>query len=102
LGELLAHLWTVTEHSHVMLDPKTGKLTACAKIADWISWLERSNPEWSGPKFFHPFPELSPFQCVELREQIRAMVQDEHMTVAQAAVALKIEEREARWLLEHG
>jgi hypothetical protein len=62
----------------------------------------RDNPDHSGPKFFHPFPDLTPAECAELREKIRALVQDQRMTVAQAAVALKIEERRARWLLENG
>jgi hypothetical protein len=70
LGELLAYLWTVTDHTHVVLDPKKGKLSAYPKLDDFIHWLERSNPEYNG-KYFRPFPELSPFECAELREKIR-------------------------------
>jgi hypothetical protein len=102
LGKLLAYLYGVTDHTHVVLDPKKGKLGAFPKLADFIHWLERDNPQWAGPKFFHPFPELTPFECVELREKIRAMVQDQRMTIRQAAAALKIEERRALWLLENG
>jgi hypothetical protein len=102
LGELLAYLYGVTDHSHVVVDPKKGKLSAFAMLDDFVHWLERSNPEYTGPKYFHPFPELTPFECAELREKNRAMVQDERMTIRQAAAVLKIEERRALWLLENG
>jgi len=102
LGKLLAYLWSVTDQTHVVLDPKKGKLGAFPKLDDFIHWLERDNPQYAGPKFFHPFPGLTPFQCAELREKIRVLVQEQRMTIRQAAAALKIEERRALWLLENG
>ena len=60
--------------------PKRVKQSAFAKLDDFIHWLERSNPEYTGPKYWHAFPELPPFECAELREKIRVLVQEQRMT----------------------
>src|SRR4029079_435193 len=51
LGKLLAYLRCDTVHTHIALDPKRAHQTAFPKLADFIHWLERSNPEYSGPKY---------------------------------------------------
>ena len=63
LGKLLAYLWNDKLHTHVVIDPRRGLQSAVAKLDDFIHWLELSNPEYTGPKYFRPFPELTPFDA---------------------------------------
>ena len=55
LGELLDHLRGVKRRTHVVLDPKKGKLASFAKPAEFMHWLEREIPRCRA-EVFSPVP----------------------------------------------
>jgi hypothetical protein len=105
-SELLAYLRGLTgDFNHVAVDPKLGKQTGFAKLADFISWIEGAgpiDPTEAERKGYDPFSHLSLAERSALRERIREMVQIQGMSVRQASVTLQLEERHARWLLRNG